>query len=54
MPGNPAIRDSLAPLTLEQMASVYKETITSHDVRVLHTALQLIWHRLEQVMEEAQ
>jgi hypothetical protein len=39
----PAVRDTLPPLTVEQLAPAYQEAIASPDIRVTRLDLQLIW-----------
>jgi hypothetical protein len=43
-------RDSLQPLSLQQLLPAYTEAIRSSDIQIAHVALRLLWRRLEEAL----
>jgi hypothetical protein len=41
----------LPRLDLRQLEPAYREALASHDPRVLHVALELLWRHLVQTLE---
>jgi hypothetical protein len=50
-PGSAAGRDSLLPLTIEQLRPAYHEAIASPNIQIAHTVIKLLWRHLKQALE---